>query len=64
MPSKRRQFNVRPDDATWEIIDRVKPLVEAAIGIEVSYSELLRLGMAELERKHAPGPAEKPRKKP
>jgi hypothetical protein len=54
MPSKRRQFNIRPDDATWSLIDRVKPLIEAAIGIEVSQSELLRLGMLALEEKYAP----------
>ncbi len=52
MPSQKRQFNVRPDDATWELIDRVKPVVESSIGIGVSYTDLLRLGMLALEEKH------------
>ena len=62
MPSKRRQFNVRPDDETWEIIDRVKPLVEASIGISVSQSDLLRLGMLALEEKHCHAEPSKPKK--
>jgi hypothetical protein len=58
MPSKRRQFNVRPDDATWAAIDRVKPVAEAAVGLELSYADLLRLAVAALEEKHA-GPRKK-----
>lgn len=61
MPSKRRQFNVRPDEATWAVIDRLKPVVEARLGITLSYTDLLKLAMDALEAKCAD---DKPKSKP
>ena len=51
MPSKRRQFNVRADDETEERIERLLPLVKQSLGLEVSVSDLFRLGMLELEKR-------------
>src|SRR5262249_15903930 len=52
MPSQRKQFNVRADDETEARVQRLLPLVKQALGIDVSISDLFRLGMIELERKH------------
>lgn len=60
MPRERRQLNVRVDDETERRIARLLPLVTAAVGIQVTVTDLVRLGMIELERKY--GGAEPPKK--
>ena len=52
MPSKRKQINVRSDVETEQRVRRLLPLVKQAIGLEVTVSDLFRLGMIELERKY------------
>lgn len=54
MPSKRKQINVRVDEATETLIAQLQPAVTAAIGLDVSLSDLIRLGMQELARKYLP----------
>lgn len=54
MPSKRTQINVRLDPESEARLPRVREAVSRAIGLEVSQSDLFRLGLIELERKHCP----------
>ena len=56
MPSQRKQFNVRPDDDTWELVRQLRPAVSANLGLAVSLSDLFRLGMLALKEKHLPEP--------
>ena len=51
MPSKRKQLNVRADEETEQRVERLLPLVSKTLGVQVSRSDLFRLGMIELERK-------------
>jgi hypothetical protein len=51
MPSNRKQLNVRTDEETEKRVERLLPLVSKALGLQVSRSDLFRLGMIELERK-------------
>jgi hypothetical protein len=51
MPSNRKQLNVRADEETEKRVERLLPLVSKALGLQVSRSDLFRLGMIELERK-------------
>ncbi len=50
MPSVRKQFNARLDPETADRIARLIPVISVAIGLPVSQSDLLRLGMIELEK--------------
>lgn len=54
MPSQNKQINVRIDDETRAMVSRVKDAVSASLGLKVSVSDLFRLGLQELERKHSP----------
>lgn len=51
MPSYRKQLNVRADEETEKRVERLLSLVSKALGLQVSMSDLFRLGMIELERK-------------
>jgi hypothetical protein len=53
MPSNRKQMNVRLDDETEERIGRLLPVVSASVGLKLSQSDLVRLALIELERRHA-----------
>jgi hypothetical protein len=64
MPSKRKQLNVRADDETEQRVVRLLPLVSKALGVQVSRSDLFRLGMIELERKFGGEAAAPPAPKP
>jgi hypothetical protein len=57
MPSDRKQFNVRADPETEDRIRRLLPLIRGALGLEVTVSDLFRMGMVELERKYGGGEA-------
>jgi hypothetical protein len=59
VPSQRKQMNIRLDAETEERVARLVPLVSAAVGLNVSMADLVRLGMIELERKYAPADAPK-----
>lgn len=61
MATERKQINVRVDVATEELIERLKPAVSAAIGIDVTVTDLVRLGMLELAKRHLPAEVEKPK---
>jgi hypothetical protein len=52
MPSKRKQINVRADAETEARIKRLLPRVREALGLEVTVSDLFRMGMMELERRY------------
>ena len=51
MPSNRKQLNVRADEETANRVERLLLLVSKLLGLQVSRSDLFRLGMIELERK-------------
>jgi hypothetical protein len=56
MPSERRQLNVRLSE---ESEARLKGLVErmrAALGINVSQSDVVQAGLVELEKRYPPAP--------
>lgn len=59
MATERKQINVRVDGATEELIEKLKPAVGAAIGIDVTVTDLVRLGMAELAKRYLPPDVEK-----
>jgi hypothetical protein len=52
MPSKRKQINVRADAETESRVRQLLPAVKEALGLEVTVSDLFRLGMIELERRY------------
>lgn len=52
MPSKLKQINVRADDAMVELESRVRAAASAAIGLEMSQSDVYRLGLNELAKKY------------
>ncbi len=53
MPSKRKQLNVRLDLETEKLVSELLPVMRKAIGLELSQSDLFRLGMIELRKKYA-----------
>jgi hypothetical protein len=63
MPSSRKQLNVRMDDVTQARVDRLLPIVSAAVGLDLSMSDLFRLAMIELERRYATAPPVTPSRK-
>jgi hypothetical protein len=52
MSSQRKQLNIRMDQKTEALVERLKPAVTEAVGLPVSYSDLFRLGMLELEKRY------------
>jgi hypothetical protein len=62
MPSDRKQFNIRLDPETVARVSRLLVRVSADFGIEVSQSDLFRLGMIELEKKYPNDPEPLPKK--
>ena len=64
MPPNRKQLNVRADEETEKRIERLLPLVSKALGVQVSKSDLFRLGMIELERKFGGEAAAQPASQP
>lgn len=52
--AKRKQLNVRMDDETAARLDRLVPVVSAAVGLSLSQSDVIRLALLALEEKHAP----------
>ena len=57
MPSARRQLNVRLEPETEELLEKLLPVVSARLGLKVSQSDLVRLGLLELQAKYL-GPAQ------
>jgi len=54
MASTRKQLNIRLDGPTAARLSRVMPAAAAALGLDVSQSDLFRLGLVELEKKFCP----------
>ncbi len=52
MPSKREQFNVRMSDETAAKVERLHPVVNAALGVELSQAQFFALAVAALEEKY------------
>jgi hypothetical protein len=52
MPSDRKQINIRLDPETEARLPRVRAAVSAAIGLNLSNSDLIRLALIELEKKY------------
>ena len=60
VPSKRKQVNVRVDAEAEELMNQLLVAVSARIGLEVSQSDLFRLGLLALKKEYLP--AEQPKK--
>lgn len=60
MPSERRQFNVRMNEETAAEVDRLLPVVSAALKIELTQAQFLALAVAALSEKYPKSP--KPKK--
>ena len=60
MPSDRKQINVRADSETEELMNRLIPVVSAAIGLKVNQSDLFRLGLVALKKQYLPDGDENP----
>lgn len=54
MPSDRKQINVRVDEQTEALLKALLPAVSADIGLELTQSDLFRLGLLELRKKYLP----------
>ena len=52
MASDRKQINVRASEDTRKLMERLLPVVSAALGVEINQSDLVRLGLVELEKKY------------
>jgi hypothetical protein len=53
-----RQINIRPDAETIELFERVQRSASAAIGLNLSMTDVFRLGMIALNEKYpSPEPA-------
>jgi hypothetical protein len=63
MPSKNKQINIRVDGETESLLPALKEAVSKSLGLNISYSDLVRLGLAELKAKYMAGEPEKPAKK-
>ncbi len=48
----RKQINIRLDMDTEKLLEDLQPIVSKAIGLQVSQSDLFRLGMLELWKKY------------
>jgi hypothetical protein len=57
MPSKRPQLNVRLSDEDLALIETLRGAAGAALGLSLSKSDVLRMALAELARRYAPGAA-------
>lgn len=56
MPSDRKQFNVRLDDETEALLPDLTERVSAAVGLRVTTSDLLRMGLRALAEKYPAPP--------
>jgi hypothetical protein len=63
MASQRKQINVRVDEDTESRIASVQASASTAMGLQLSVSDLFRLGLIELEKKY-PSQETSPAKKP
>lgn len=59
VPSNRKQINVRLDEETEAELPELRERMSKTIGLELSYSDLFRLGVAELKKKYTPEKSEK-----
>jgi hypothetical protein len=62
--SKRRQVNVRLSPESEVRLAGLVARMRAALGIEVSQSDVLQAGLIELEKRYPPPPEPEPRKAP
>lgn len=60
--AKQKQFNVRLEDTYQQAIERLIPAISAELGITVSASDVIRLGIKELQEKYLPAEKPKPKK--
>jgi hypothetical protein len=63
MPSKRPQLNVRLSDEDLALIETLRGAAGAALGLSLSKSDVLRMALAELARRYAPGATPRPRRR-
>ena len=59
MAKERKQINVRVDDEIERQIARLVPLLSAELGITITITDVVRLGVMELVKKYPEG--EKPK---
>ena len=62
MPSKKKQLNVRVSDESDERLRSLMERMKAALGIDVSQSDVIQAALLELERRYPPPPAAKSRR--
>lgn len=61
MPTARpRQLNVRLEEEFWVLIERLTPLIYEDLGVRVTASDLIRLGLRSLAKEYLPVPDRKP----
>lgn len=62
MMTDKKQMNFRADVQTRESIEQLIPVVSAALGIEVTLSDIMRLGVQSLKKQYLGEPKNKPGK--
>jgi Arc/MetJ-type ribon-helix-helix transcriptional regulator len=60
MPSARRQINVRLSEESENRLKGLVARMRAALGIEVSQSDVIQAGLVELEKRYPPDQAAAP----
>jgi hypothetical protein len=56
VPSQRKQINVRLSDEGHARLAALVERMRAALGIEVTKSDVIQAGLAELEKRYPPPP--------
>lgn len=56
MPSKRKQLNIRLSEENEQRLESLVVRIRAALGINVSKSDVIQAGLVELEKKYPPTP--------
>jgi hypothetical protein len=64
VPSERKQFNVRMSQETAARVERLIPLVNAAVGVELSQAQFFELAIRALAEKHGAAEGATAREKP
>jgi hypothetical protein len=52
MAKKTKQINIRIDDDTDQILPQIREAISQSLGIDVTYSDVFRLAIAELRKKY------------
>jgi hypothetical protein len=58
MPSQRRQINIRLTEESEARLQALMRRMRAVLGFDLSQSDVIQAGLAELEKRYPPGPGE------